>query len=172
MSEIFIVLMHSMTIPARIVKLATRYKYSHVAISLEENCDTLYSFGRKKVNNALDGGYSVENRNGDFFKKFKNATCTVYKMKVPNEKKENLEKLLISMKENDVYKYDFVGAFFRFFKIPVTFKNQYTCSYFVAHALKETGIYDFEIPPHFVNPKDFEKIQMLEKIYEGKYLDM
>ena len=67
MSEIFIVLMHSMTIPARIVKLATRYKYSHVAISLEENCDTLYSFGRKKVNNALDGGYSIENRNGEFF---------------------------------------------------------------------------------------------------------
>lgn len=165
--------MHSMTAPARLVKIATRYKYSHVAIALEENCDTLYSFGRKKPNNPLNGGYSIESRDGGFFKKFKNATCSVYKMKVTDMQKETLTCLLLDMKkEIEKFKYDFVGAFLRFLKIPVTFKNQYTCSYFVAYALEKSGIYKFEIPSHFITPKHFEQIKTLEKIYEGRYLDM
>lgn len=172
MAQIYIVLMHSMTAPAKLVKLATRYKYSHVAISLEKNCDTLYSFGRKKVNNALDGGYSVELRNGEFFKKFKNAVCSVYEINVTDKQKESLENLLFDMqKDSEKFKYDFVGAFLRFFKIPITFKNQYTCSYFVAYALEKAEIYRFETPCHFITPKHFEKLN-LNKIYEGKYLDM
>ncbi len=173
MAEIYIVLMHSMTFPARIVKIATRYKYSHVAISLEQNCDVLYSFGRKKPNNLFDGGYSVEKRDGGFFKKFKKAVCRVYKMRVSDEQKCALSEFLMKMCcERDIYKYDFWGAFLRFLKIPVTFKNKYTCSYFAAHALEKTGIYSFNKPTMFVNPRDFESVPDLEVIYEGKYLDM
>lgn len=173
MAKIYIVLMHSMTAPAKLVKFATRYKYSHVAIALEKECNTLYSFGRKKPNNPFDGGYSVENRDGGFFKKFPNAVCRVYEWEVSDTQKEALEKILFDMKKTQsIYKYDFLGAFLRFFKIPVQFKNLYTCTSFVAWALEKTGIYSFDIPTMFVIPKHFENIKNLNQIYEGKYLDM
>ncbi len=173
MAKIYIVLMHSMTAPAKLVKFATRYKYSHVAISLESECNTLYSFGRKKPNNPFNGGYSVEKRDGGFFKKFPNAVCRVYESEVSDSQKEQLKSLLFDMQQNEsVYKYDFLGAFLRFLKISKTFKNRYTCSYFVAWALEKAGIYSFEIPSSFITPKHFEQIKSLRQIYEGKYLDM
>ncbi len=162
-----------MTMPARLVKIATRYKYSHVAISLEKNCDTLYSFGRKKPNNPFDGGYSVENRHGGFFKKFPNAICKVFEMSVTDEQKQNLTQLLGDMTaRQSEYKYDFLGAFLRFLKIPYTAKNRFTCSYFVAWALEKTGIYKFEIPTKNITPKHFSQIPDLIPLYEGKYQDM
>lgn len=44
MKKIYILLMHTNTIPAKIIKFVTRYEYSHVGISLEKNCNTIYSF--------------------------------------------------------------------------------------------------------------------------------
>ena len=40
--------MHTYTIPSRLIKRITNYEYSHIAISLDRNCNTIYSFGRKK----------------------------------------------------------------------------------------------------------------------------
>ena len=67
MKKIYILLMHTNTYPSKFVKFMTKYKYSHVALSLDKNCNTLYSFGRKKPNTIIDGGFSIENKDGDFF---------------------------------------------------------------------------------------------------------
>ena len=50
MKKIYILLMHTYTIPSKIVKIFTNYEYSHVGISLSRECDEIYSFGRKKIN--------------------------------------------------------------------------------------------------------------------------
>ena len=68
--KIYLLLMHTKTIPSKIVKLFTRYAYSHVAIALDKDCETVYSFGRRKLNSILNGGFSVEKREGAFFEKF------------------------------------------------------------------------------------------------------
>ena len=47
MKKIYILLMHTNTIPANLVKFITNYKYSHVALSLDKSCDTLYSLEEK-----------------------------------------------------------------------------------------------------------------------------
>ena len=36
---------------------------------------------------------------------------------------------------NDSYKYDFLGIILRYIGVPITFKNKYVCSYFVAELL-------------------------------------
>ena len=49
------------------------------------------------------------------------------------------------MKSNqDDYKYDFVGLILRYMKLPVTFKNRYVCSYFVAKLLDDYDICVFD----------------------------
>ena len=69
----------------------------------------------------------------------------------------------------NTYKYDFLGTGLRFLYIPITFKNRYVCSYFVADVLEKSSISDFKKKTYFVKPKDFEKLNGLKEIYTGKY---
>ena len=78
MKKIYILLMHTYTIPSKIVKIFTNYEYSHVGISLSRECDEIYSFGRKKINSILNGGFVVEKKDGEFFKKFNNTKCKIF----------------------------------------------------------------------------------------------
>ena len=170
MKNIYLLLMHTHTIPSKIVKIFTRYEYSHVGISLDENCDTIYSFGRRKLNSILDGGFSIENRDGPFFKKFNKTTCRIFEKEVTDKQYENLKNIIDDMKENiDDYSYDFVGIIPRLFGIPVVFKNKYVCSYFVEKKKKKSGIYKFNKNFSLTKPKDFEKLEGFKEIYKGSY---
>lgn len=170
MKKIYIIQMHTKTIPSRIISLFTMYKYSHIAISLNRNCDYIYSFGRKNLYSILNGGFVMENKMGSFFRKFKDTKCRIYEIEITNEQYNNLVKIIKYMKKNSQdYGYDYLGIILRFLKIPITFKNKYVCSYFVAQLLEDANIYDFDKDTCFVNPKDFEKISDLNLIYTGKY---
>ena len=170
MSKIYLILMHTKTIPSKLVKFFTRYEYSHVGISLKKDCDTIYSFGRKKVNSILDGGFVAEHKEGEFFNKFNNAVCKVYEINVSEEQYEKVKKIINDMELNEgKYKYDFKGIIPRFFGIPITIKDRYVCSYFVADVLEKAQIHKFNKNVCFIKPKDFEKLNKCNEIYKGKY---
>ena len=170
MKKIYIIQMHTKTIPSRIVKLFTRYKYSHVAISFNKNCDYIYSFGRRNLHSILYGGFTMQNKYGDFFKKYKNTKCRVYEVKVTNKQYNDLIKIVKYMKKNKYdYGYDYLGIVLRFLRIPITFKKKYVCSYFVAELLEQANVYEFDKDTCFVKPKDFENMDILNLIYTGKY---
>ena len=170
MKKIYLILMHTNTIPAKLVKFFTRYEYSHVAISLEKDCNIIYSYGRKKVNSILNGGYTAEKRNGEFFKKFNNTVCKIYEIDVTKKQYQRVKEIINDMQLNTTkYKYDFLGIIPRFFGIPVTIKNRYVCSYFVAYVLKESKIYNFSNNICLIKPRDFESLNILKEKYIGKY---
>lgn len=170
MRKIYILLMHTNTIPSKIVKLFTKYEYSHVAISLTEDCYTTYSFGRKSLYNILNGGLSIQNKDGKFFKRFNKTRCKIYELKVTDEQYETVEKILRDMKKNiDNYKYDFLGIIPRWFGIPVTFRNKFVCSHFVAYVLEKARICNFGKEQCLVIPKNFENLSGLKEIYSGSY---
>ena len=163
--------MHTITVPSKVVSLFTMYKYSHIAISFDEKCDVVYSFGRRNLYSILNGGFTIEYKNGDFFKKFNDTSCRIYAVTVTDEQYDYLYKTIEFMKDNqDDYKYDFVGLVLRYMKIPVTFKNRYVCSYFIAQLLKDAKIYEFDKDTCFVEPKDFENIDIFNLIYTGKFV--
>lgn len=167
--KIYIIQMHTNTVPARVVKMFTGYEYSHIAVAKDKSCDTMYSFGRKKINNFLDGGFVVEKKQGAFFKKFKDTKCRIYELNVSRWQYIKIESKLCEMEENiDKYKYDFLGIALRQCKIPITFKNKYVCSHFVAELLENAGICTFGKKVCFAIPKDFEQIEGAKMIYEGK----
>lgn len=170
MEKIYLILMHTNTIPSKLVRFFTRYKYSHVAISLNKNCETLYSFGRRKVNSIFGGGFIVQQKQGEFFKKFNKTICTIYEIDVNEEQFQTINKIINEMKLNSLkYKYDFIGIVPRFFGIPIVVKNKYVCSYFVADVLEKAQIYKFNKKVCFIKPKDFENIIKSRKIYDGFY---
>ena len=169
--KIYLLLMHTNTIPSRFVKLFTRYEYSHVGISLDSKCDVIYSFGRRYVNTILNGGLSIEHKNGEFFCKFNKTKCCIFETEISEESYEYIKRTLKEMEQNiDDYKYDFIGIIPRFFNIPFTIKNRYVCSYFIAELLDKANVYHFDKPNCLTKPKDFENLKGFYEIYKGSYL--
>jgi len=172
MKKVYVVLMHTNTIPSKLVKVFTKYRYSHVAISLSKDCYKTYSFGRRSLYNILNGGLSIQNKDGKFFNKFNKTLCKIYDLEITDVQYENLKKILDNMEKNiDNYKYDFLGIIPRWFGRAVSFKNRFVCSHFVAHVLQEAGIYTFSKDTCLVVPKDFETLEGLKEIYNGSYLE-
>lgn len=165
----YIIQTHSGTIPSRIIRLATRYEYSHVMISLDDSFSKMYSFGRRTVNNPLNGGFVVENMNGEFFEKFDKTECRIYKFKITEEKYQLLVDTIAEYEKNpSKYNYDIIGLLLRFFKIKIKRKNHYVCSQFVAEVIDKSSIYKFNKPFEFVKPKDFDDLSNKEIAYVGR----
>lgn len=170
MKKIYVIQMSTKTIPARLISLFTMSKYSHVAISLNKNCDVTYSFGRRNIYSILNSGFVVEHKNGKFFKRFNDTNCRIYELNVTDKQYSDLVRIIKYMKKHsNNYNYDYLGIFLRYLKIPVSFKNKYVCSYFVAELLKEAHIYNFDKKTFFIKPKDFSKFDGFHLIYTGKY---
>ncbi len=128
--------MHTKTIPSRLIKFVTCYEYSHVGISLDKKCNEIYSFGRKKHNTILNSGFNLEYKDGEFFNKFNKTTCKIYEIEVTDKQYQKVVKIINKMKAHtNNYKYDYFGIIPRFLGIPITIKNRYVCSYFVAYIL-------------------------------------
>ena len=171
MKKIYILLMHTNTLPSKFVKLFTNYKYSHVAISLTEDCYMTYSFGRKELHNIFNGGLSVQKKDGEFFSLFNKTECKIYEVNVTDEQYNNVKEKLEYMSENSAdYKYDFLGIVPRWLGIPINFKDRFVCSYFVANILETTNICNFNKNACMVLPKDFRNLEELKEIYDGRYL--
>lgn len=170
MKKIYIILMHTKTLPAKMIQKATKYKYTHVVISLDKECDKIYSFGRKTLNNILNCGFTIEQKNGAFFQKFNQTECRIYELSITKEKYQKMKELLDFMEQNkDTYKYDFIGLFLRYWNITIPLKNHYVCSYFVASLLEQTNITHFSKKTALVRPQDFELLENSRVIYEGLY---
>lgn len=113
----------------------------------------------------------MEHKSGEFFSKFKDTICRIYELDVTIEQYNALKKIINYMKKNkEIYKYDYIGVFLRYIKVPVRFKDKYVCSFFVADILEKANIYKFDKKTCFIKPKDFENIPNLNLIYVGNYL--
>ena len=170
MKKIYVLLMHTNTIPSKLIKIFTRSEYSHIGISLDRSCNNIYSFGRKTLRAIWNAGFTVDKKEGEFFKVFNKTKCKIYEVEVTEKQYREVEKILNDMSSNSkIYKYDFFCLIPRFFGIPITLKNRYVCSYFVAQVLERTGIHNFDKNTCLVIPKDFEHIEEFQEIYQGNY---
>lgn len=169
MKKIYVLLMHTNTIPSKLIRFFTRYEFSHVGISLEKNCDKIYSFGRKTLHSVINCGFTIESKNGEFFNNFNQTKCKIYELEITDEQYQTVTDILKYMSDyKQQYKYDFIGVILRYFKIPIQIKNKYVCSYFVASVLEQASIYNFQKNVCMVVPKDFDN-QNFHEIYHGNY---
>ena len=172
MNKIYIVLMRTNTFVEKGVRFFTRYQYGHVAISLNKDCKSLYSYGRRKVHSILFGGFTEEKQDGPFFTYFNKAECKIYELEVSDEQYKKMVDIINEMKNNmKKYRYDYLGIVLRYFRIPISFKNKFVCSSFVGYALDNAKIHKFNKKISFVRPKDIEEINELKEIYSGLYRD-
>ena len=154
--------------PSKTLKLYTRDPYNHISIGFDRNLDVLFSFGRKKLNNPLNGGFVQEGINKGLYSIFKGTICCVYKIEITDEEFENLKSNIdIFNKQKDKYKYNFLGLFTALFGFPLHRQYHYYCTQFVGKVLYTSKIAKFEKDFSFLKPVDFCDLRDSELVYQG-----
>ena len=170
MKKVYIVLTHTGTFLSRIVNIYTRKEFSYVSISLDENLNYMYSFGRLNAYNPFIGGFVHESPKYGTFKRFKNTKAKIYSIEVDdrvyNEILRNIKKIEI---DKNTYKFNLIGLFAVALHLRVKRKNCFYCAEFVKYVLDKT---DLELDlPDIIKPMDFTHMDGLSLIYSGKLLD-
>ena len=133
---VYILLMHSGTALANIIQKFTHDKYSHAAISFDDNLRTFYSFGRKKTG----GGFTEEHPNDQFFKDRPKMPLAVYTIFVNEDNYKRMQtKLQYFIDNEDSFRYHFGGLVKIALGKPSENNTHYFCSGFVADILQAGG---------------------------------
>ena len=168
-SKIYIVLSQSYTMLARVIKVVTKDKYSHVSISLDKECSDMYSIGRRFTYYPFSGVYKNESIYKGVFNRNKKAQILVYELDITSDQYDNIINLLDEYgKESKGY--NFVGLLLAIFNKKID-RKKYYCSEFIYKVLSDDSVKIYPKTNGIVKPMDFEKIDNLKKVYEGKIID-
>jgi len=84
--KIYIVVTHTGSSLSKLIKYYSNSEFSHVSISLDEDLDKMYSFGRLNPYNPFWGGFVHEEIDNGTFKRFDETPAKVYEISI-NKKK-------------------------------------------------------------------------------------
>lgn len=166
MKSIYLVMTQTGTALSNAIKLVSKKEYNHISISLNDNLDCMYSFGRKNPYNPFIGAFVIEGISIGTFLRFKDTVCRVIRIDVNDLQYEALCSNIYDMiKNKNDYKYNLIGLLFAAFNIHVSFDNRFYCSEFVRHILCLSDI-DVSMIPNIAHPTDFMNMDN-SVIYEG-----
>ncbi len=170
--KIYIVLSSTPSIVARLIRIFTREKYSHASLSLTEDLNWMYSFGRTNPYFPFHGGFVRESPDISTFKRFSKSQIAVIEVSVSAEQlegiREGIEKMLLEQKK---YGYNYIGLFKAGVKLSHRKRNyKYYCSEFVSELLVDQNIIRRDQLPEIIHPMNFLDIGY-NVVYCGKICD-
>ncbi len=167
--KIYLLLTDTGTLFTKLIKLFTKKRYNHASIALDAELLNVYSFGRKKVHNPVQGGFVKEDVEQRFFQ---HADCAIYSLPVTESQLEQMKRFIRNIEEEEKnYRYHFLGLFGFILNKPITREKAFFCSQFVATVLMECDIMEFEKPLSLVAPFDLLEDAAWRLEYEGKLKD-
>lgn len=168
MKYIYLIFSNATTLTGKLVCTVTKYDYAHVAISLDDKFNKMFSFGRKYKISPLIGCFKIENIRNGLYKK-DGAKVKIFRINVSDDSYLSLEKsiMLLSPKKNG---YNMLGAALIPLGIKIKRKNKYFCSEFISSILESSGVLKFGKHTSLITPKDImEKLKTTsECIFNGK----
>ena len=168
MKKIYIVITYTGTNLSKIIKYYTHSEFSHVSISLDEELERMYSFGRLNPYNPFLGSFVHEHINKGTFKRFKKTKTEVYSMFVTDEQYEKAKKTIEYFNNNkQKYKFNIIGLACVSINKKIMRKNSFYCAEFVKHILKVIGITEVNQLPKIIRPQNFKQLKGLRLEYEG-----
>lgn len=169
MKKVYIILSKTRTIPARIIGITTRAKYTHSSIALVPSKHELYSFARRRLHNFLASGFLKEDTETFVFAKYPDAPCAVYELEVSDEGYERMRKTVdMFLSDAKHYKYNFTGMVSTMVGKKRNLKKKFTCSQFVSTVLESSGEVKLPKHPSLMRPTDLAMIRGIRPIYLGK----
>lgn len=167
MRKIYIVLTYTGTLLAKIVRVYTKREYSHVSLSLDNDLNHMYSFGRINPYIPFLGGFVKESPHYGTFKRFSKTKTKIYSVEVEDEQYESVKKLIEDIWLNkSSYRFNVIGLFAVAFHLKIKREKCFYCAEFVKFVLEESNL-QFDLPD-IVKPHDFDNIPGGEEIYNGR----
>ena len=166
MKKIYIVITYTGTALSKIIKYYLRSEFSHVSISLDENLEEMYSFGRLNPYNPFYGSFVQEGLDRGTFKRFYKTRTKIYSIDVTNEQYKKIKKIIKNFNKNkEDYKFNVIGLFAVAINKKIQFENSFYCAEFVKYVLEQSNVE--KKLPRIIKPDDFKKIENKELVYEG-----
>lgn len=167
--SIYIVLIHSSTVPSRLIGFFTRDKYTHASISLDKELRQMYSFSRRWATNPFIGCFKREVIEDALHNNRVAIPSVVLELSVTEEQYMMvITQIEAFVKERNRYGYNYIGLLANFFRLKYKNDARFFCSEFVYHILYESGILDLRIHRGFVSPQDLLKVGN-KIVYEGDF---
>lgn len=154
---VYIMLMHSGTALATVIKTVTQSHFSHSSISFDSSMKNMYSFGRKMDTNPFIGSFKKENIHDDFFKG-KSIPYALYVVPCTKNEIDLMKKRLdYFIKNATKFHYDFTGLFKNYLGIADNPEYKWFCSRFVADILNagRPSSDPYVVEPSLMKPEDF-----------------
>lgn len=151
---------------SRMINLFTRQSLNHVSIGFDKYLNNVYSFGRKNPKNPFSGGFVKEDIRGEFLR---DAHCAVYAFELTKaEQNSILENIKKIEKNQQNYRYNFIGLIGILLRVEIKRKYAFFCSEFVAEVVRDTQSFDLSKPNCFITPTDIRSLVGMDLVYEGK----
>ena len=142
--------------------------YIHSSLSLTEDLNTLYSFGRKNPNNPFSGGFAIESLESGVFSKNKNIPLSIYKVEVTTPQYNLISNMIDNFLLNrGDYKYNMLGLIGFFINKPIKRENHYFCSQFVSEVLLNSNVITLNTPSCLTRPSDLIDAYPNNLMYKG-----
>lgn len=170
MKKIYLILTHTGTTLSTIIKCYTKDEFSHVSIALDKELNTMYSFGRLRLNNPFIGGFVHEGIDFGTFKRFKNTQSEIYSLEIADNKYEKIKEEIKKFESNkEKYKFNIIGLFAVSINKKIHYKDTFYCAEFVKYLFEKVKI-DNNLPD-IIKPQDFKKLKDIELVHSGKLKD-
>ena len=167
MKELFLFVSSTKTNVSKTVGFFTRSKTTHSALCLNGKMDYMYTFGRKTLK-PFPAGFVHEDIRKNILHVHNNCYCEVYRFEITEDAYQNLLKEIEKYeREIDKYKYSILGVWLCLLRIKKTFKYRRFCSEFVANLMHDGAGITLPCHTSLMRPKDFIKMDILEKVYSG-----
>lgn len=168
MEHIYIALVDTPGLFAALIRRFLKQKYIHVVISMDERLEEAYSFGRRNPRIPFFAGFEREDTR-KILRAFPNADYMVCELTCSRQQKEQIrEQLRRDYAYRRHYHYAVPGLPFIVCGKPFYWKNQYTCSSYIARLLDEHQICIARKHFSLVTPKDFYLYPDKRVIFEGR----
>lgn len=172
MEHIYIAMVDTPGVFAALIRGFLRQKYIHVVIGMDEELEEAYSFGRRDPRVPFFAGFEREDRR-KILRAFPTADYMVCELDCSREQKEGIrERLRQDYRKRFRYHYAVPGLPFLVCGRPFYWKNQYTCSSYIARVLQENGIRISGKHFSLVTPKDFFLYHDKRVIFEGSLAEL
>lgn len=165
--SIYVVLTHSQSIVSRAIATVTQDEYTHAAIALEGDLDSMYSFGRRWSRYPFWGCFKRENFAEGFYARGGALPGVVLRVEVSARQYQRIAAMIEEFQARQgSLRYDTVGLLIGAFGLPSDSASRYTCSKFVADVLGAAGVHYFDKPLSLVRPQDLLALPG-QVVYQG-----
>ncbi len=167
---IYIVVSKTDTLLGKVIQRKLDVNYNHCSISLQEDLESFWAFGRKKINNMFCAGFVEESKSRGFFEKFNTSKIAVIKVPVSGEQYQKLiDNIEVFKHQRDQYTFNALGLVYCYLGIDKKRKNKYFCAQFVSEVLNASDINLLDKPDTLVRPHDFLQLVQMEEDFEIIY---